>query len=133
MLCEMIYPFHRFGRSFKWGEFCIVYGVLLIGWLAYGIVEATLKTVEVELVENKVSFIIQKQFRADVTIDLQLSSLTMSTTIQPSRNRPKNIILTIKDDTNYVMISSRQKGLSEAILQQIEEKLANVQKNLKGR
>jgi len=126
-LCKLIFRNSISIYSFTWTKFTICYSGLLIFCLIHALVETTVRTIEIQHAENKVFFVIQKYFRDDVQITLQLSSLKMTTTTRPSRSPVKNIILTLKDgNDNYVEISSRQKGLSEETLKEIAERIARV-------
>jgi uncharacterized membrane protein len=113
--------FHR--RQMSWWEVLVYGGVLAAIWVVKAIRDQTIAKVEVDIEEDKVSFVLQRHFRDDSIVHFTLGSVLLDTTIKPSRYTMKNVILKIRDDNKELKISSRNKGLSEKVLTEIVEKL----------
>jgi hypothetical protein len=125
LLVGLVSPLRNHGQSFSWTSmsFLVFGGVLLVIWIFYALRETTLKAVEFRIENRKVIFVLDRQLRSDKVFEFQLNELHLDIIDVPDRGLPRKKILTIKDNQNELRISSRQKGLSEKIFNDIVEKL----------
>ena len=124
-LVGLFSPLRNPGQTFSWTSlsFLIFAGVLLVIWIIKALRETTLKSVKVKEGSEKVTFVLDRQLRRDLTLDFHLNGLYLDILDVPDRSLPRKKILMIKDNHNELKISSRQKGLSEKVLNEIVEKL----------
>jgi hypothetical protein len=121
----LLSPLRNHRQSFSWTSFSflIFAGVLLVIWIIKAVRETTLQSVEIQAEQGKVTFVLDRQLRGALTVDFQLNSLHLNMMDVPDRSLPRKKLLTIKDNYNELKLSSRQKGLSEAVFNGIVEKL----------
>ena len=124
-LVGLFSPFRNHGQPFSWtsSSFLVFGGILLAIWIFKALRETTLKAVEIRTENRKVIFVLNRQLGDDKVFEFQLSELHVDIKNVPDRNLPRKKILKIKDNQTELIISSRQKGLSEKILNDIVEKL----------
>jgi hypothetical protein len=106
-----------------WPIFILSNGIILTIGLIVALTEKTLKSVEIDVNDNRILFVVNRHFNNDKTFDFQLKTVSLDITTKPDRSLPPNKILTIKDDNSRLSFSSRQKGLSEQTFMDIIEKV----------
>jgi len=100
----------------------LIFGcILFIIWTFRALNESTVKSIEI--VGSKVFFTIQSQLNKDKIIGFEKDSLSITIITKSDRFLPRNKIMKVTSGEDELEISSRQKGLSEAILLNIQKEL----------
>jgi hypothetical protein len=118
ILVGLFSPIRDKGQT-SWTIFFVISGLVFVIWTIKALTEKTLKSVEINNNDKRVLFVINQQFKRDKTFDFQLKNMSLDMTHRPDRSPTPNKILKVKDEDKKLTISSRQKGLSEQVLQNI--------------
>ena len=118
ILVALLSPIRERGQT-SWTIFFVLGGVVFVIWTIKALTEKTLKSVEIDNNEKRVLFVMNQQFKKDKTFEFELKNVSLDVINKPDRSLPPNKLLKIKGDNGDLTISSRQKGLSEQVLQNI--------------
>lgn len=129
VLCFFVYKIRFINKEMN-PNITLIFGIALGILFVYLILSAkTIKRIEKNTKNGKLTFIFNRQLRNDKITEINISELTLNLKNVQTRSNSKKILL-ISDKVNKVKLSTNQKGITETELNKIINEIESTTHNI---